>query len=324
MSAKLAAGVCMMAGGLYLGVLPPRLLALVGVVAAGGVGAIVWFQESILYIPVVQGFTTPKDNPQGFNSPAQHGLAFEDVTVVTPDGLKLHGWFLPAARNPQEAHTVLFCHENAGNIGLRLQEFSRVHRNLDVNQLVFDYRGYGHSEGAPSEEGLIADTLAALQVLQAKARRGEIEGRKIVLCGRSLGGAVAVHAAHELASMKLEYPPAAVIIENSFTSISDMVDAKFPFLNVPFFKERFLRLRWNSIGIVGQLEQPLLFLSSTDDEIVPASHMRRLHRAATSAAVAEIHTFKATHNDIWLAGGPEYWRIKRDFILRHGSRDLTM
>eukprot|EP00618_Florenciella_parvula_P037025 CAMPEP_0119501300 /NCGR_PEP_ID=MMETSP1344-20130328/23180_1 /TAXON_ID=236787 /ORGANISM="Florenciella parvula, Strain CCMP2471" /LENGTH=327 /DNA_ID=CAMNT_0007537457 /DNA_START=1 /DNA_END=984 /DNA_ORIENTATION=+ len=311
------------AAATYYNVIPRSLVGGIGMIVFGLVGAIVVYQENILYMPVIQGFSTPATNPQGYRSPQDQGMEYEDVTVVSKGDVKVHGWFIPAKSGSDQVPTVLFCHENAGNIGLRLQEFGHVQRHLQVNQLVFDYRGYGYSAGKPSEEGLIADSLAMLDWLQDRAARGAIDGSKIVLCGRSLGGAVAVHVAVALESMKIRYPPSCVIVENSFTSISDMVDCKFPFLNIPFFKEQFLRLQWRSIDKVGKITMPMLFLASVQDEIVPFEHMQKLSEAATSARTKTFHQFDATHNDIWVKGGRRYWDAKGSFIKLHAQKRLA-
>jgi len=279
------------------------------------VALIVIYQENILYIPVIQNLKTPGENPTGYQSPDQHGLEFEDVYVKTSDGMMIHGWFIPASMESATAPTILFCHENAGNIGHRLPEFKDAHRILNANQLVFDYRGYGYSDGTPSEEGLIDDTITMLRWLNGRVEAGKLDGSKIILDGRSLGGAVAIHAAAVVGKLGLSYLPVALIIENSFTSISDMVNAKFPFLNIPFFKEFFLRLHWRSIDKIPSVTIPLLFLSSKCDEIVPASQMRTLYESATSAKEKHFHSFLKSHNDI--AQDEQYWRAKRDFLRQY-------
>jgi fermentation-respiration switch protein FrsA (DUF1100 family) len=269
---------------------------------------------------VIQGWRTPEDNPFGYQDPSQQQLKYEDVRLTTADGLLLHGWFIPAPKAYSVAidgavagATILFCHENAGNIGLRASEYKLVHHKLRVNQFVFDYRGYGHSQGTPSEHGLVTDTMTAFEWLQSK-----VDPTKIVLAGRSLGGAVAVAAAAKIARSNFygATGPVGLIIENSFTSISDMVDSKFPFLNVPFFKPLFLRLKWDSRSAIRALELPMLFLSSTRDEIVPAEQMEALRDAAINAKSRSFSSFNATHNDIWAAGGEEYWQAKRAFLER--------
>ena len=171
-----------------------------------------------------------------------------------------------------------------------------------------------------------------------KAGRGELDGSRVLLAGRSLGGAVAVAAAARLLSdssgawggareraggseagmgvpERAAFAPCGLVVENSFTSISAMVDAKFPFLNIPFFKNFFLRLHWDSLAAIRGLSLPILFLSSAKDEIVPREQMIALHSAATAAAARRFHVFKdTTHNDIWSKGGYAYWDAKRAFV----------
>jgi pimeloyl-ACP methyl ester carboxylesterase len=97
------------------------------------------------------------------------------------------------------------------------------------------------------------------------------------------------------------------------------VDAKFPVLNVPYFKELCLRLKWDSAATVGRLTLPLLLLSSTKDEIVPAAQMARLRDLAVRVSAKAFHAFDATHNDIWAAAGASYWAAKKSFIQQHCS-----
>mmetsp|Transcript_32505 Transcript_32505/g.43982 ORF Transcript_32505/g.43982 Transcript_32505/m.43982 type:complete len:304 (-) Transcript_32505:107-1018(-) len=300
---------------------------MIALIALSVIALIVVNQESILYIPVVQNFKTPGDNPTGYQSPDQLGLSFEDVRLRTADGANIHGWFIPAGDASRNSPTIVFCHENAGNIGLRLPEFHAQHRYLNVNQLVFDYRGYGYSSGTPSEEGMIEDTFTMLRWLSGKVEAGELDGSSIILDGRSLGGAVSIHVAAAIGKLekKLSYPPAAMIIENSFTSISDMVDAKFPFLNVPYFKDFFLRLHWRSIDKIPSVTIPLLFMSSIHDEIVPPSQMKMLYESAKGAKEKKFVSFLATHNDISKEGGAHvnpgerYWKAKSDFVRNYFS-----
>ena len=163
-------GLVFVVGGIYVGVISTRTVGFVLFLLLVAIGMLVYHQEKVLYIPVIQGWKTPGDNPSGFQSPEQQGLRFENVSFFTADGVRLHGWFIPA---PQVARTggaqpatVLFCHENAGNIGLRIPEFKLVHSKLRVNQFVFDYRGYGASEERqPDETGLVADAVAAFNWL---------------------------------------------------------------------------------------------------------------------------------------------------------------
>merc|ERR1719265_2682937 len=88
---------------------------------------LVWRQDSILYVPcVLPDMQTPLQNPEGMRSPADRGLDYEDVRLRTRDGVNLHAWFIPVGSNSTQAPTILFCHANAGNIGLRIPNFAQI------------------------------------------------------------------------------------------------------------------------------------------------------------------------------------------------------
>jgi fermentation-respiration switch protein FrsA (DUF1100 family) len=193
---------------------------------------------------------------------------------------------------------VLFFHGNAGNLSHRADMLLRLTRP-GVNVLIIDYRGYGRSQGRPSEQGLYADATAAWTFLTAE--RGVDEDR-IVLFGKSLGGAVAIDLAARVA-------PAGVIAQSAFTSVPDMAARHYPF--VP---RMLVRTKMDSLAKIAGVSCPKLFVHSTGDEIVPYAMGRRLYDAA-----AEPKTFfevrGAGHNETWLAGGEEYYRAINDFIL---------
>jgi len=105
--------------------------------------------------------------------PSRWGLPFDEVYFVTQDGVRLHGWFVPGENN----FTWLWCHGNAGNISHRLENLALLHRELGVNIFLFDYRGYGCSEGKPSEKGTYLDAEAALTSLHS---REDIDNSQII------------------------------------------------------------------------------------------------------------------------------------------------
>ncbi len=137
--------------------------------------------------------------------PSDAGLVYEDASFVTSDGVRLQGWFVPGGGDV----TWLWFHGNAGNIGHRLENLRQLHERLGVSVLLFDYRGYGLSEGAPSEEGIYLDAKAALKYLRS---RPDIREDRIVYFGRSIGGAVAVDLARS-------EPPYALILESPLPSV---------------------------------------------------------------------------------------------------------
>lgn len=143
-------------------------------------------------------------------------MDYEDVTITTKDKVKVHAWFVKANASPKFCRTIIFFHGNAGNIGSRLPNIEILVKRLNCNVLIIDYRGYGNSGGNPSEEGLKLDAEATLEYA---LNREDINNNRIFVFGRSLGGAVACELAMNKGnSLK------GVILENSFTSIADMVD----------------------------------------------------------------------------------------------------
>lgn len=227
--------------------------------------------------------------------PADMGLAFEEVRLDTRDGVRLHGWFVPG----DSEVTWLWFHGNAGNIGHRLENLRRLHDELQVGVFLFDYRGYGRSRGTPSEEGTYLDAEAALAYLRS---RGDVDLDRIVYFGRSVGAAVAV----ELAT---RHPPYAVILESPFPSIQDMARRTYPFLPIG----RFLRTRYDSMGKVGRLAAPLLVLHGDRDDVVPLEAGKKLFEGAREPKV--FYTIRgAGHNDTYVAGGKEYFRVLREFV----------
>jgi len=109
----------------------------------------------ILYIPNTPSKEErfPECNPLGLQSPGEHGHDFDNITITTEDKIKLKGWFIKQ-ENPRDVATLIFFHGNAGNIGNRLPNIHYLYEECQVNIIIVGYRGYGHSEGNPSESGL--------------------------------------------------------------------------------------------------------------------------------------------------------------------------
>ena len=153
------------------------------------------------------------------HTPTALGLAFEDVYVTTSDGVRLHGWYIPARGEPRA--TMLFFHWNAGNISHNLGDIE-IFNNLGLSVFIIGYRGYGRSEGTPSIEGTRLDALAAWQWL---SEYREIPADEIVIFGRSLGGAIAMELVRSVT-------PRALIFEIKFASLAAM--SPFPEFIAPF------------------------------------------------------------------------------------------
>jgi len=286
-------------------------------IVTGGLYLLYRFQENLLYQPrIFPQHLRPQDNPPGMRSPSEHGLPFEDVRVTAADGVKLHAWMLRPEDKQQrfDRPTIIFYHENAGNMGLRMEYIRMLYVALECNVVILSYRGYGESESVPTEEGLYLDGDAILRWLLT---RDDIDRSRIVLFGRSLGGGVAIDVAskHE-GDSGLPGKVAAVIVENTFSSISSMVDSVFPLLK--HVKQVILRMKWDSVNKVPSITKPMLFISGTQDEIVPSVQMVALHAAALRASTKEwFEVPEGRHNDTWQRAGPEYIQRLRRFLEQH-------
>lgn len=232
-------------------------------------------------------------------TPKSVGLEFEDVMIETSDGIMLNGWYVP---HPESRRTLLFFHGNAGNISHRVQNLRLFYDELGLSVFILDYRGYGQSEGEPSEEGTYLDAEAALGFLKGKKGLKESE---LIFFGRSLGSAVAVDLA-------LKHPPRVLILESPMTSIRDMAKKMFSFLPVGFL----IKTEYDSLSKIGKIHAPVFVLHGDRDEVVPFEQGKRIFEAANSPK--QFHTIPgAGHNDTFDVGGVSYWEAWRGFLKNH-------
>lgn len=231
-------------------------------------------------------------------TPADIDLPYEDLYLTTQDGLKINAWFVPFAKSQR---TLLWFHGNAGNIGNRVDLLNLLHRKLKSNVFIIDYRGYGLSEGEISEAGTKADARAAYDYLLS---RHDVNPRKIVLFGRSLGAAIAIDLATDLEH-------GALILEAPFTSIREMAKKNFPFLPTSML----LKTRYDSLSKIDSVKLPLLILHGDQDQVVPFSQGQALFEAANQPKT--FYTIPgAGHNDSYVVGGRGYFVALRDFLER--------
>ena len=238
-----------------------------------------FYQGRMLFLPNLPSRSVER-------SPSAVGLAYEPVDLLTSDNIHLDGWFIPA---PENRGVILFCHGNAGNISHRLDSLLLFHR-MGFSTLIFDYRGYGRSQGRPSEAGTYLDVEAAWAYL---TRERSIAPSRIILFGRSLGAAVAAHQA-------VIHPPGALIVESCFTSVPDMAAELYPFLPVRWLS----RLDYNVQEKLQRVSCPVLVVHSRDDEIIPFSHGRALYAAANEPK--QFLELRGGHNDGFLLAGQTY------------------
>lgn len=238
----------------------------------------------------------PTKFPIGYWQPEASGLDVRDCYFKTADGVQLHGWFV---KNDPAAATLLWCTGNAGNISDRLDNLARLAK-LPINIFIFGYRGYGKSAGAPDEAGVYRDALAAYDYLLTLP---EVQSDKIILFGRSLGGAVAV----DLATQR---PAAGLILESTFTSAADMAWAAY---GLPL--GLVIKTKFDSLNKIRQIHLPLLMIHGSRDRTVPIRLGRKLLDAANEPKKFYEIT-GADHNDTYIVGGPAYFKKLWDFISR--------
>ncbi len=252
------------------------------------IGLLVWgcretVERALIYVPTRELAGTP----------ASLGLAYQEVWFQAEDGVRLHGWLIPGPRPV----TLLWFHGNAGNISHRLDNIRQIHDRLGIAVFIFDYRGYGRSDGSPTEAGLYRDARAAREALVGSLG---VPPGQIVYFGRSLGAAVALDLA-------LTHPPFGLILESPFLSVQAMANRTLPGSGFLF------KTRFDSLAKIRRLRIPLLVAHGESDEVVPHEHGRRLFEAASEPKA--FYTIPgARHNDTYLVGGSEYWEAWRKFL----------
>ncbi|KAF9579698.1 hypothetical protein BGW38_003941 [Lunasporangiospora selenospora] len=271
------------------------------VVAVLSGGALLYhYQCEIIY---------PANFPEGSRTnvmkPSNYGMPYEDLTLTTPDKVKIRAYLIKnqddtiARRSP----TILYLHANAGNMGHRLSIADVFHREFGCNVFMLSYRGYGLSEGSPSEKGLRIDAQAALDFVKKHPVIGET---KLVAYGQSIGGAVAIDTV-----ARNEDKFSGLIIENTFLSLPKVIPHVLPMISrVAFLCHQI----WNSEQMIQRITQlPILFLSGRKDELIPPAHMAELHRLTdTTGQVVWKEFAEGTHNDTCLK--PGYFEAIKSFL----------
>ncbi len=239
-------------------------------------------QSRHIYCPTAEIATTPD----------KHGLEFEAIDFETSDGLMLHGWFVPRAAGADQAcreRVVLFFHGNTGNISDCIATLAMFHQ-LGLSTFIFDYRGYGRSQGGPTEQGTYDDAEAAWIYL---LRDRGIKSEDIIVMGRSLGAAIA-------AAQAARHTPGVLVIESTFTSAPELAAELFRFVPARLMS----RFKYNVRDNIANTHCPVLVVHSSDDEVIPFHHGKRLYDVANEPkAFLEIN---GAHAEGFYTTGQDY------------------
>jgi fermentation-respiration switch protein FrsA (DUF1100 family) len=266
------------------------LLSIAGLVLLGYAifaGFVYLVQPRLLYYPDVP-------TRELTATPGRIGLDYESVTLSTDDGVRLSAWFIP---HSSSRATLLFFHGNAGNISHRLESI-RLFHGLGLAVFIIDYRGYGESEGSPTEAGTYLDAMAAWRYL---VDTRQIPPQDIVIFGRSLGGAIAAELARRTR-------PGALIVESSFTSVPNMAARLYPWLPARWIS----RFHYDTLGALEAVACPVLVMHSREDDIIPFAEGEQLYAHAREPR--RFLALRGGHGDGFLASGERYIQGIDDFL----------
>lgn len=280
--------------------LPARVLVLLACVSLGLMVFSPTLAEFLLFQP---SRGDPGPPPTLYRTPGKA------ISLLAADGVRIQAWWYEVATGreaevgagteevdmgagPTPRPAVLFFHGNAGDISSRTPIAEGLLRE-GLSVLLLEYRGYGGSEGSPSEAGLSLDAEAGYTFLLDELG----DAKRIVIFGRSLGGAVAARLAASV-------PSGGLILEAAFTSLEDMGRVLYPILPGFFFHR--LKGRYSTIRWVRQVDVPLLVIHGTEDEVVPTAHGRALMEAGNQPK-EWLGVEGARHNDVFWVGGPLYF-----------------
>ncbi len=254
---------------LWIRVLRVLLLSVLGLV-----GYVVLFEENLIYFPARY--------PEGNYAASAFPGGPRDVEFVASDGVRLHAWFCPLEK---PLATVLLCHGNAGNLTHRLEIVHALAR-VGIQTFLFDYRGYGKSEGKPGEAGLYLDGQAAYDALLDQPG---IDPARVFLWGESLGGGVVVQTA-------LDRPVGGIILQSCFSSIRRMAREHYPGLHW------FARTKFDNRAKLPAVQVPVLVVHGRDDTLISFAHAEDLFAAAREPKWL-YPVDAADHNDVLYVGG---------------------
>ena len=251
------------------------------------------YEQSFLFHPSPTLTKTPQDLD----------LAFDSVILTTADDVNIHGWYVPQNGGEDQVTTaevvpcLLYLDGSNGNCSDRLQK-SRVFHDLGFDVFIIDYRGYGRSAGAPTERGLMADALAAYSYVLDK--RG-VKPQRLYLYGEDLGAAVAIDLATKVRA-------AGLIAEGATASVLEEIEQAWPLIPWQYL----LQNKFDSVSKMRNVHIPVLFIHSSDDEVVSFNDSRRLFSLANEPRqLVQIH---GSHADAFVNSFDVYYDSISQFV----------
>lgn len=250
---------------------------------------LMFFEERLIF---------PAPNPATADwAPAN--LAFEDIYFEAEDQTKLHGWLV---EHPEPRAYILFFHGNGEDVARLAPLLADYSQRFQATIFAIDYRGYGKSEGSPNEPGIMLDAEAALNTFTERVGK---QPEDIVLYGRSLGGAAAVHLAGKSGAK-------ALVIERTFSRMVDAAAALYWWAPVRWL----MRNRFDSLAKIRNYHGPLLQSHGTNDRLIPIEHGQELFVACPSKQKQFVKLIGAGHNS---PNPPEYVQQLEAFLQQHAS-----
>ncbi|KRX02452.1 hypothetical protein PPERSA_10069 [Pseudocohnilembus persalinus] len=306
--------------------------------ATGGAGilsisllALYKYQQKIIYHPTIPGLPKlSEENGYPYRNPKDKNLDYKDIEVTTEDNVKIRGWFIKQKFQSEKAPTVIFFHENAGNLGTRLDFFKYYHDIVQCNIIAFAYRGYDKSQDAEiNQKGIQQDVKAIFKYV---FNLPNIDKTQIYTHGRSLGGATSIHGVVDFIQInkensdnqqqqnqncQIQHKIQGMVIENTFTSIKDVGKTIFPKF-IMNLANILLKNKWNSIECIKNIqEMPMLFIISEKDEIIPCQQMYKLQEQAKKQSNNQVKQYvikNGDHNCNWQVDKVEYFKQLKQFI----------
>jgi hypothetical protein len=255
----------------------------------------------------------PEENQEGKRSPREKNMLYEDVSVKTSDGVKLAGWFIHHGKTTKAQPTIIFMGESLGNIGKKLAWAENIYFNLGANIVLVGYRGYGHSEGTPSEYGLEIDSKS---IIKWTLENPKLNKNQVYVYGSVLGGAVATYGVQDY-----QNNVRGLMLENTFQNMATAIDDTNWLFRL--LRPLILANYWPTDERIKTIKLPILFISGTKSNT--HDDMDRLRDMATNSTLVEfLNVPNGTKSNTWRVGGKPYLNAIDKFITKTKAKTTVI